>query len=344
MLISSKRKPLLAMLSVVGLLPLTSASQTQLSIGSTGMFISSNSTFSTAGLVLQPSSDLSLANMEITFDATPVDGIGGNSIQRVYIFSQPLEFTGTIGLFYNTSELYGNMESSLAFAYQNATTGSYITESASTLDMANKYVSFTMTGASLLKATSTSSGVVLPVSLSGFNAVADGGRVKLGWRTTFEQNSDRFEIEHSTDGVHFTTLAKVKSANAASGYQYTAYDNAPAPGVNYYRLVQYDKDGSKKSYGTELVSFGNSSQVFVQAYPNPTSKDLNINLENYKGKKIVATVFNFQGLLIHREDILTQEGRKSYPVQLKTTPSKGDYLLKLTGENGFSRVLKISVL
>ncbi|RZK67930.1 MAG: hypothetical protein EOO92_23800, partial [Pedobacter sp.] len=85
----------------------------------------------------------------------------------------------------------------------------------------------------------------LPVSFKDFKVSAELNRVKLDWETLSENNNERFVIERSLDGKEFKFLTSVNGkGTTASESSYTAYDNEPLTGTNYYRLLSVDKDGT----------------------------------------------------------------------------------------------------
>jgi hypothetical protein len=88
-------------------------------------------------------------------------------------------------------------------------------------------------------------GSVLPVTLVEFRGEVIGERVKLSWTTATETNSDRFEIERSTDAVNFEFVARADGAgNSSTPSSYEVWDSNPYFGKSYYRLVQFDYDGT----------------------------------------------------------------------------------------------------
>jgi endo-1,4-beta-xylanase len=112
----------------------------------------------------------------------------------------------------------------------------------------------------------------LPVRLKSFDAVKKKESVKLSWLTSIEVNNDRYEIERSKDGQSFTLLLSKKASNAQIETEYTVEDLQPVNGNNFYRLVQYDKDGRKTMLGTRLVTFRKEGfALFIQTYPNPAN-------------------------------------------------------------------------
>ncbi|WP_165760447.1 T9SS type A sorting domain-containing protein [Niastella populi] len=315
----------------------------QLTVGPTGMFIKGATTISVDSLVLQPSADVTLANLSITHTATPVGGIGGNSIRRVYTFSQPFSFTGTVGLHYAESELNGNTEPVLAFAYKRASDGVWITTTGSAVDTDGNYITETLAAPPILMITATSSSVTLPIVLRFYNAREEAGKVRLEWQTSLEQDVDRFEVERSEDGRNFSHLTSVKAANVATGWQYTAYDNHPATGYNYYRLLQYDLSGDKKDLGIRTVWSGAGNNMEVTAYPNPATQAISLRLRPSGEEPLHVMLFTAQGALVYSEDIQLQPGQSNYPLQIRTMPPKGEYFLRITSGKGFNRVLKVSI-
>lgn len=86
---------------------------------------------------------------------------------------------------------------------------------------------------------------VLPVELVYFDAECSGAAVLLEWSTASESNSDHFDVERSTDGTAWETIGSV--AAAGQSIQTVAYrieDAHPLNGTAYYRLRQFDTDGS----------------------------------------------------------------------------------------------------
>lgn len=87
--------------------------------------------------------------------------------------------------------------------------------------------------------------VTLPIELTSFTASADEGGVQLSWTTDSEVNNDYFSIQHSNTGVSYQEIARVKgigNSQTPTGYEYI--DLNALPGTNFYRLVQYDFDGT----------------------------------------------------------------------------------------------------
>lgn len=85
----------------------------------------------------------------------------------------------------------------------------------------------------------------LPVELVAFHAGVVDGSILLEWATASEWNSERFDIQRSSDTEHWTPLGSVPAAQFSSTFRaYSFVDRTPLSGTTYYRLVQVDLDGS----------------------------------------------------------------------------------------------------
>lgn len=167
----------------------------------------------------------------------------------------------------------------------------------------------------------------LPVTLTAFEANKSASKVKLTWFSTIELNNDRYVIERSADGKNFATVLTVKAA--ATPGSYTAYDDQPLQGLNYYRLVQYDKDGRKTDYGIRIVKFGVSKDTYVQVYPNPAANYFIIRTEPDAANKGIISITDAFGRMV-KQLPLTTSG-----VQTITTESlaSGTYFVRVVAND-----------
>jgi hypothetical protein len=79
--------------------------------------------------------------------------------------------------------------------------------------------------------------VLLPVFLMDFTVSSPGDKVNLEWKVTGDASNKQFEIERSSDGSNFISIASINgyaSTAASQTYQYT--DGSATPGLNFYRL------------------------------------------------------------------------------------------------------------
>jgi hypothetical protein len=120
----------------------------------------------------------------------------------------------------------------------------------------------------------------LPVELASFEVSRHKSdhAISLNWQTASEQNSAYFIIEKSSDGNSFHQLSRISAkGNSQVIVNYVFEDKEPLDGMSYYRLMQYDLDGSftysdLRSIDYRFVTYD------LNIFPNPFSDELNIQV------------------------------------------------------------------
>lgn len=113
---------------------------------------------------------------------------------------------------------------------------------------------------------------VFPVDLSNFSAAPADGKVNLAWSTSSETENSYFEVQRSTtQNGDFRNIGKVlgnETTTALSTYEFT--DANPAEGTNYYRLQQFDNDGTSEFSPIVAADVALSAERSIAVFPNPT--------------------------------------------------------------------------
>lgn len=113
---------------------------------------------------------------------------------------------------------------------------------------------------------------VLPVELVSLQAQAIGGQVRVEWATASESNSSHFVVEHALDGMTFHPVGTVEaSGNCMELREYAFLHDTPTDGLNFYRLTQYDLDGSPGAMRTTWVEVGGAA---ARPWPNPATHEV----------------------------------------------------------------------
>jgi hypothetical protein len=115
----------------------------------------------------------------------------------------------------------------------------------------------------------------LPIKLTGFSGFATSGSIQLQWNTTGERNMKDFEIEKSSDGIHFIALQTITAHNSTETNHYNVTDRNPKVGYNYYRLKI--TDNFQKTAYSGIIKIKYNIIEPVQIYPNPVADYLFIN-------------------------------------------------------------------
>jgi hypothetical protein len=116
----------------------------------------------------------------------------------------------------------------------------------------------------------------LPVEFDKINISQFSEGHLLTFSTATETNNAYFNIERSTDSRNWEKLGSIAGAGTTQQeQQYRFLDEAPLPGLNYYRVKQVDYDGSF-SYSA-IVSARWEGKSQVQLFPNPADDQLQIS-------------------------------------------------------------------
>jgi hypothetical protein len=138
----------------------------------------------------------------------------------------------------------------------------------------------------------------LPVELTYFNAVKQGTGALLTWGTASEINSSVYVIEKSLDGSSFEQIGKVKAAgNSFTAMKYSFTDPSITAGVTYYRLAEYDIDGSVHYSSIKVIHKDGISGV--QVMPNPNNGTFVVTLNNTGEVKSTVNVLNSLGQVVY---------------------------------------------
>ncbi|MFI5133235.1 MAG: FG-GAP-like repeat-containing protein, partial [Chitinophagales bacterium] len=143
--------------------------------------------------------------------------------------------------------------------------------------------------------------VALPVQFISFTAVKQDKFALLKWKTSNEDAGLNYEVQRSTDGIHFSLLAVVPAANQPiNEYQYT--DLNPAVGKNYYRISAV---GPAKEIFTETRQLTFAKENIFTVYPNPVQQgdELIISSSNPDYQILKIELFNTSGQLVLQENI-----------------------------------------
>ena len=166
----------------------------------------------------------------------------------------------------------------------------------------------------------------LPVSLTSFTGQKQSIGVQLKWNTASEQNNSHFDVQRSTDGVTFLTIAKVNGAgNSSSSLDYYFTDFSPASGVNYYRLNQIDFDGKTSLSKPVSINMGFSNAT-MQIYDISNSSNVNV-LINADHITIGQLIFyNVNGKKVYEQTTTLAKGINNISINLSDT-NKGIFIV-----------------
>jgi len=152
----------------------------------------------------------------------------------------------------------------------------------------------------------------LPVDVLFFNGKLEGNKIVLTWEVGTEINLAQYEVQRSFNGTSYTTIGTV-AASSKSSYAF-ADDVAQLNGRRvYYRLKKVDRDG-KFAY-SEIFTLHIPFNMKFSIYPNPTSGNIKLLLNNGSNERAVITITEMSGKMVYRQNQQASQGIIEIPAQ-----------------------------
>lgn len=173
-----------------------------------------------------------------------------------------------------------------------------------------------------------------PVEMLFFKANLVQEDVELTWATSQEINNHYFEIQRRHENENqFTSLAKINGAGTTSEVQNYFYPDDVrllTEGLLYYRLKQFDYDGSFEYSEIRTIDLSKKYQNQIEIYPVPAQEYINFKFILKEDSDVKIQLYNSLGQLAKPAMILNNlhEGISEKTVELKNL-AHGTYTVKI---------------
>ena len=126
----------------------------------------------------------------------------------------------------------------------------------------------------------------LPVKMLSFSAEKQNSSVLVKWSVANETQGNIYTIEKSADGSNFTSMQQFNAIANNRVNNYTATDDQPFAGINYYRLKETSLSGQVTySY---IIAINFNKKQLLEVYPNPARDFVKISCSGLKGNTVLA--------------------------------------------------------
>lgn len=181
----------------------------------------------------------------------------------------------------------------------------------------------------------------LPVSFVSLNAYKYNSSVTVEWKTENESNIEKYEVERSIDGIHFSLIGFTVALNGLKN-TYDYLDNDPVAGNSYYRIKSIEKDGKSAYSRIVMVRLENLKPSF-SVYPNPV-KDGKINLQflNQPKGTYHLRLLNSLGETMLKKEITCTGSEMLQEIRFDKYAPPGVYRLEILMPNGERNVINLA--
>jgi len=167
---------------------------------------------------------------------------------------------------------------------------------------------------------------ILPLDIISFKAawLQKGKTAVINFITDNERNNCCFEIEKSTDGMHYSSIGNIPARNLNGRQNYSYTDSNAAAANQYYRLKMIGIDG-QYTYSTIMqLQSGGATEIMI--FPNPATDNMQIQL-NKMYDKISMRMINNAGQVVKQSNYVLA-GIKSININVSNL-SAGTYWIYL---------------
>jgi hypothetical protein len=172
----------------------------------------------------------------------------------------------------------------------------------------------------------TDCNIVLPVELGSFTAIEHNEGIQLDWQTVSEENNDYFVVERSIDGNIWSSVGVVAGVGTTIIPQnYSLIDRNSFVGSNYYRLKQFDTNGSVNV--SDVISVERDVSTDIILIPNPTKEIVLVTSQNDFSEVIIRSI---SGTVVLSE---SQDWMKQITLDISGL-SSGVYLVSILNKSG----------
>lgn len=275
---------------------------------------------------------------------TWVSALGGQRSAKVFTVTPTTNGSTanyTIALYFTNAELDGKNPAALRIAKTSAASAAganagntvLITPTVSTLGSGTTVFTAAFTGFSRFFL--VDAGVTLPVTITRFTgSPVNKKQSLLQWTTVTEQDNRQFTLEHSSDGIRFSSITVIPSKGNSNGeQQYSFLHEKPNSGINWYRLLQTDLNG-RSSYSQAVSVQIENGQDAPWLFPVPAKNSITVQFGGMQVNRIELLNAGMQ--LISRVTTSNPESKKD--IMLNGLPA-GIYYIRVTG-NSSNRLLR----
>lgn len=180
--------------------------------------------------------------------------------------------------------------------------------------------------------------ILLPVFLSSWNGIKQKDENILLWKANENNELKSFEIEHSINGIDFKKIATIEKNPQKNEYQY-AHKNYVC-GENYYRLKSIgEQNMADISPIIHLKRNNNECNAVVEVYPNPFTKEINIEIFDKNTQSFAYQIEDMYGKVIKNGHLKVENQKTSLELN---ELSDGVFMLStwINGQKYFKKIVK----
>lgn len=149
---------------------------------------------------------------------------------------------------------------------------------------------------------------ILPLRFISTEVNNNGAYNTISWEVTEEVNVSDYNVEFSTDGLEFISVANIDYADNNNQYNNYSYDHFIDEGSSelYYRIVAQDLDGSKTYSNVMSLYVDGENKLSIS--PNPCNEYVELKLNSTDTRSIDIVVQDNMSRKVNSESRIINNG------------------------------------
>jgi photosystem II stability/assembly factor-like uncharacterized protein len=179
----------------------------------------------------------------------------------------------------------------------------------------------------------------LPATLIDFSGNNRNQYNEIRWTVTDEYDISHYELQKSSNGIHYSAVASMPGRNSTAQTTYTYHDwIGNGSSENFYRLKMVNADGSF-TYST-VIFIRTASQTQFSVLNNPFRDQIILQYNSARDKTIRIRLLNASGALVRRIQYRITAGTGAYTLYGMNALIAGMYILEIETDD-FRETIKL---
>lgn len=171
---------------------------------------------------------------------------------------------------------------------------------------------------------------ILTTDILSFNGRLADRYANLQWTTGNEDANTIYEIERSSDGMHFTKVGTVSAGSGAMPNRYTFTDPKPVTGNTLYRIKIAGNNSAPSGYKySRTILLSNNLDLQVRSLVNPFKTNISFELVTPHDGSAVISLVDMYGRIIRQQKENILRGTNIINMDGLSSLSKGVYSVRI---------------
>lgn len=182
----------------------------------------------------------------------------------------------------------------------------------------------------------------LPIELLNFDYSCNKNKPLLTWCTATESNNHYFSIQHSVDGINYTTIATVSGNGTTSTkrcYEYAISSLIDLSQINYFKLSQTDFNNTSKSFNAIAAEPCDNLSGSTILVINDGVENCGIVINSLINTNYELSLINGLGQAILHYPLVVNKGYNYFPINTNNL-ANGMYSVSILNLGNENRITK----